>query len=87
MMTPQDLKIAGIGNRRRRLNGRFIERMDEIAYQPFDSLPAARCQNQDRVTMVRALRRWLAANELVAIFTGWPVRWSRRRCCRCSAVI
>jgi hypothetical protein len=58
--------------------------MDEIAYQPFDSLPAARCQNQDRVTMVRALRRWLAANELVEIVTGWSVRWS---CCRCSAGI
>ena len=36
----------------------------------FDSLPAARGPNQDRVNMVKALRRWLEANELLAIVTG-----------------
>jgi hypothetical protein len=44
--------------------------MDETAYQPFDSLPAAQGSNQDRVRMVRALRRWLEANELFAIITA-----------------
>jgi hypothetical protein len=50
----------------------LVEDMDETAYQPFDSLPAAQSPNQDQVrgTMVKALRRWLEANELFAIVTG-----------------
>jgi hypothetical protein len=44
--------------------------MNETAYQPLDRVPAAQSPNQDRVTMVRALRRWLEANELFAIVTG-----------------
>ena len=46
--------------------------MSETAYPPFDSLPAVYSPNQDRVwlTMVRALQRWLEANELLAIVTG-----------------
>jgi hypothetical protein len=50
----------------------FRGRMDETAYPPFDSLPAAQGPNQDQVrsAMVRALRRWLEANELLAIITG-----------------
>jgi hypothetical protein len=36
----------------------------------FDSLPGEQGPNQDRVTMVKALRRWLEANELPAIATG-----------------
>ena len=54
------------------MNGRLIERIDETAYQPFDSLPAAQSPNQDRfrIKMVKALRRWLEANELFAIITG-----------------
>ena len=31
---------------------------------------AERSSNQDRVRMVKALRRWLEANELLAIVTG-----------------
>jgi hypothetical protein len=50
----------------------LVEDMDETAYQPFDSLPATQSPNQDQVrgTMVKALRRWLEANELFAIVTG-----------------
>jgi hypothetical protein len=48
----------------------FVEGTGETAYQALDSLPAAQGPNQDRVRMVRALRRWLAANELFAIVTG-----------------
>jgi hypothetical protein len=44
--------------------------MDETAYQAFASLPAAQGRNQGRVGMVKALRRWLEANELLAIITG-----------------
>jgi hypothetical protein len=46
--------------------------LSETACPPFDSLPAGQCPNQDRVwlRMVRALRRWLEANELFAIVTG-----------------
>jgi hypothetical protein len=46
--------------------------LSETAYPPFDSLPAGQRSNQDRVwlRMVRALRRWLEANELFAIVTG-----------------
>jgi hypothetical protein len=46
--------------------------MDETACPSLDSLPAAPSPNQDRVriAMVRALRRWLEANELLAIVTG-----------------
>ena len=54
-------------------NGRGVARMiNETAYLPFDSLPAGQSPNQDRVwlTMVRALRRWLEAKELLAIVTG-----------------
>jgi hypothetical protein len=48
----------------------LVEGMRETAYQAFDSLPAAQSPNQDRVTMVKALRRWLQANELPAIIAG-----------------
>ena len=48
----------------------FVEGRRETAYQAFDSLPAAQSPNQDRVTMVKALRRWLEANQLFAIITG-----------------
>jgi hypothetical protein len=44
---------------------------DETAGQRFDNLPARQSPNQDRVaTMVKALGRWLEANELFAIATG-----------------
>jgi hypothetical protein len=48
------------------------ETIDETASLSFDSLPAAQPQNQDqvRIAMVRALRRWLEANELLAIITA-----------------
>ena len=50
----------------------FTEKTGGTAYLWFDSLPAAQRPNQDRViaAMVRALRRWLEANELFAIVTG-----------------
>jgi len=48
----------------------YVERTGERAYQQSDSLPAAQSPNQDRVTMVKALRRWLQANELPAIVVG-----------------
>jgi hypothetical protein len=44
--------------------------MGGTAYLPFDSLPAAQGPDQDRVGMVKALRRWLEANELLAIITA-----------------
>jgi hypothetical protein len=46
--------------------------LSETAYPLLDSLPAGRRSNQDRVwlAMVKALRRWLEANELLAIVTG-----------------
>ena len=46
--------------------------LSETASPPFDSLPARQGPNQDRVwlTMVKAVRRWLEANELFAIVTG-----------------
>jgi hypothetical protein len=44
--------------------------MGGTAYPPFDSLPAAQGPDQDRAKMVKALRRWLEANELLAIITG-----------------
>jgi hypothetical protein len=47
-----------------------VEGISETAYPPFDSLPAAQAPNQDWVRMVRALRRWLEANELLAIVTA-----------------
>ena len=50
--------------------GRLVEAIGETAGPPFDSLPGARAPNQDRVRMVKALRRWLEANELLAIVTG-----------------
>ena len=52
--------------------GDFIEGINETARPRFVSLPAERRANQDRVTiaMVKALRRWLEANELLAIITG-----------------
>jgi hypothetical protein len=52
------------------MNGRYVEGIDETAGPPFDSLPGAQGPNQDRVRMVKALRRWLEANELFAIVTG-----------------
>jgi hypothetical protein len=44
--------------------------MGGTAYLAFDSLSAAQGPDQDRVSMVKALRRWLEANELFAIITG-----------------
>jgi hypothetical protein len=44
--------------------------MGGTAYLPFDSLPAAQGPDQDRVCMVKAIRRWLEANELLAIITA-----------------
>lgn len=46
--------------------------LGETAGQPLDSLSAAQSPNQDQVRkkMVRALRRWLEANQLFAIVTG-----------------
>jgi hypothetical protein len=69
MMAPERLEMAGLSPAmpRERILG---EGTSETAYQAFDSLPAARSPNQDRVRMVRALRRWLEANELLAIVTG-----------------
>jgi hypothetical protein len=53
-------------------NGPLVERTGETAHPTFDSLPAEPGANQDRtgITVVRALRRWLEANELVAIIIG-----------------
>jgi hypothetical protein len=48
----------------------LVEGMRETAYQAFHSLPAAQSPNQDRVTMVKALRRWLETNQLPAIVAG-----------------
>jgi hypothetical protein len=61
-----------MSNRRCRVNGRLVEEIGETAYQLFDSVPAGQSPNQDQVgiTMVKALRRWLEANELFAIVTG-----------------
>lgn len=55
-----------------RETGGLAGRMGETAYLPFDSLPAAQSPNQVqvRMAMVRALRRWLEANELFAIVAG-----------------
>jgi hypothetical protein len=45
--------------------------MNETADRPFDNLSARQRPNRDRVeTMVKALRRWLEANELFAIVTA-----------------
>jgi len=45
--------------------------MDETADRPFDNLLARRSPNQDRAeTMVKAFRRWLEANGLLAIVAG-----------------
>jgi hypothetical protein len=58
------------------MNGHFVEEYNkgETAYPALDSLPVAQSPNQDRATssriMVKALRRWLAANELATIVTG-----------------
>lgn len=56
----------------KRVNGDFIEGMNETACPPFDSVRAEQRANQDRVTiaMVRALRQWLEARELPAIIIG-----------------
>jgi hypothetical protein len=64
----KDLKHR-MNHRRCRMNGRFVEAIGGTAGPPFASLPAAQVPNQDRV-MVKALRRWLEANELLAIVTG-----------------
>jgi hypothetical protein len=70
MVTPEDAS-------RRRTAGDvvsviFVDEMDETAYGLIDSLPAKPSANQDRVriTMVKALRQWLEANELPAIIVG-----------------
>jgi hypothetical protein len=49
-----------------------MDGIDETACPSLDSLPGGQSPNQDRVriAMVRALRRWLEANELLAIVTG-----------------
>ena len=46
--------------------------MDETACPSLDSLPGAPSPNQDRVriAMVRALRQWLEANQLLTIVGG-----------------
>ena len=44
--------------------------INETACPRFDSLPTQLLANQDRVTMVRALRQWLEAHELPAIIAG-----------------
>ena len=71
-MTPEDLQPPD-ERRRCRVNGCFVEGIwGETAGPRFDSLSAEQSPNQDRViiTMVKALRRWLEANELLAIVTG-----------------
>jgi hypothetical protein len=68
MMIPEDLKPPDEQPEMPRKRG--VERISETAYQQSDSLPAAQSPNQDRVTMVKALRRWLQANELPAIVVG-----------------
>src|SRR6266404_957447 len=74
IVTPERLKDRRINNRRCRVNGRFVGRMGEEGWvrQRINRLIvcAARSSNQDRVRMVKALRRWLEANELFAIVTG-----------------
>jgi hypothetical protein len=67
-MIPEDLKPPDEQPEMPRKRG--VERISETAYQQSDSLPAAQSPNQDRVTMVKALRRWLQANELPAIVVG-----------------
>src|SRR5258707_15126251 len=69
MMIPEDLKSPDEQPAMPR-NGRMVERISETAYRQSDSLPAAQSPNQDRVTMVKALRRWLQANQLPAIVVG-----------------
>jgi hypothetical protein len=61
-----------MSNRRCRVNEHLVEEIGETAYQLFDSVSAGQSPNQDqvRITMVKALRRWLEANELFAIVTG-----------------
>jgi hypothetical protein len=41
MVTPERLEDRRINNRRCRVNGRFVGRMGETAYQWFDSLRGA----------------------------------------------
>jgi hypothetical protein len=69
MMIPEDLKPPDEQPAMPRKRA-YVERTSERAYQQSDSLPAAQSPNQDRVTMVKALRRWLQANELPAIVVG-----------------
>src|SRR5882757_5992656 len=71
MITPEGLRRPA-SHRRRRVNRCFVEGIDETAGRWFDSLPAAQRpdQDRDRVGMVKALRRWLEANELLAVVTG-----------------
>jgi hypothetical protein len=44
MMIPEDVKAAGASNRLCRVNGRFVEGIDETAGSPFDSLDASQVQ-------------------------------------------
>jgi hypothetical protein len=67
------LKTAGPASGDARLRELFVEGSGETAYQAFGSLSAARGPNQDRVAMVRALRQWLEADELLAIVVGVPI--------------
>jgi hypothetical protein len=69
MMIPEDLKPPDEQPPVPR-EWAYVERTSETAYQPSDSLPAAWSPNQDWVTIVKALRRWLQANELPAIVAG-----------------
>jgi hypothetical protein len=53
------------------LSGYFVGGINETAYRSVDTLTVERSPNQDRVgIMVKALRRWLEANQLFAIVTG-----------------
>jgi hypothetical protein len=71
MVAPEELKPPGSASGDAARTGVSMQGWDETAGRPFDSLNAAQSPNQDRVeTMVRALRRWLEANELFAIVTG-----------------
>jgi len=68
MIIPEDLKSPDERRRCRvnrfALKGSVRERISCLI------VPAAQKPNQERVTMVKALRRWLEANELPAIVAG-----------------
>jgi hypothetical protein len=70
MMTPEMVRARrAMAVSRRRI---FVVRRGETAGQPFDSLLSGQSPKQDRAgaEMVKALRRWLEANELFAIITA-----------------